>query len=178
MAALENREEKRLVCFLLSVMTYVIIYMTYVIFIYLSTIEYRSGGLVLIVPCEIATKSVIPAVKALIAKELTEKHGLKQSEIAKLLDISQSAVSKYTTKTRGYVIRIDHVKEVRLSVDKIVNLVSNGEHERTTFLRLFCQTCTIIREQGLMCEFCQKTDPTIVVKGCGLCTNSIGRRKR
>ena len=123
----------------------------------------------MILPCEIAVKSVVPAIKAAIAKELVENHGLKQGQVAELLGISQSAVSKYTRKLRGHVIEIENVEEVQALINKMINLLVKGNQQRTTFLNLFCQTCVIIRKKGLMCEFCQKMDPKIKREECKFC---------
>jgi len=126
----------------------------------------------LIIPCEIAVKSVIPAVKALIAKELVEKRGLKQDEVAEILGISQSSVSKYTRKVRGYVIKVDDIEEVEPLIDKIIGLLVSGKQQRAEFLRFFCQTCMTIRRTSLMCQFCQKADPYVKIEECGFCLNS------
>jgi hypothetical protein len=123
----------------------------------------------LIVPCEIAVKSVIPAVKALLAKELVEKRGLKQDEVAEILGMSQSAVSKYTRKVRGYVIKINGVDEIEPLIDKMIGVLISETPQREEFLRFFCQTCMTIRKKGLMCQFCQKTDPKIKVEECSFC---------
>jgi len=117
-------------------------------------------------------KSVIPAVKALIAKELVEKRGLKQDEVAELLGISQSAVSKYTRKVRGYVIKVDDVEEVEPLIDNMITLLVSGRHQRREFLRFFCQACISIRKTRLMCQFCQKADPYIKTEECDFCLNS------
>jgi predicted transcriptional regulator len=130
-----------------------------------------------IIPCEIAVKSVLPAVKALMAIELVEKHGLKQDETAEILGISQSAVSKYTRKVRGYMIRIDDIEEVEPLIDKMISLLVDGTYQRTDFLRFFCQTCMTIRKAGLMCQFCQKTDPKIKLEKCDLCITLNPTRK-
>jgi predicted transcriptional regulator len=127
------------------------------------------GEVVLIVPCEIAVKSVIPAVKAMLARELVEKRSLKQDEVAEILGISQSAVSKYNRKARGYVIRADGLEEIEPLVGKMINVLVDETSERGTFLRFFCQTCVAIRKAKLMCPFCQKTDPTPEVKECSFC---------
>jgi len=123
----------------------------------------------LIIPCEIAVKSVIPAVKALIAKELAEKRGLKQDEVAEILGISQSAVSKYTRKVRGHVIEIERIEEIQASINNMITLLVNRTGQRKEFLKLFCRTCIIVREKGLMCQLCRKTDPTIEIGECGFC---------
>jgi len=132
----------------------------------------------LTIPCEIAVKSVIPAVKALITQELVEKHGLKQEEVAKILGISQSAVSKYTRKTRGQAIHIEQMEEIQIPINNIVTLIVDGSNSRTEFLKLFCEICEIIREEGLMCEFCQKTNPTIRMEECDFCDGKYIPKKR
>jgi len=126
----------------------------------------------LIIPCEIAVKSVVPAVKALLAKELVEKRGLKQEEVAEILGISQSAVSKYTRKVRGYVIKVDDIKEVEPLIGRMTSLLVNERYERKEFLRFFCQACALIRKTSLMCQFCQKTDRHIKIEECSFCLNS------
>ena len=125
----------------------------------------------LILPCEIAVKSVIPAIKATLTKGLVETHHLKQNQVAEILGISQSAVSKYTRHVRGHVIKIDKVEEIQPLINRMMSLLVNGNPKRADFLRLFCQTCTEIRKKGLMCQFCQKTDPKIKMEECRFCVN-------
>lgn len=104
-----------------------------------------------------------------MANQLVEKHGLKQGEVAKILGISQSAVSKYTCKVRGCVIRIDDLDEIQPLVDKMTALLVSGTYDRRSFLLFFCQTCVTIRKTSLMCLFCQKTEPAIRANECGFC---------
>ena len=126
----------------------------------------------MIVPCEIAVKSVIPAVKALIAKELVEKRGLKQDEAAEILGVSQSAVSKYTRKVRGYVIKVDDIEEIKPLIDEMIGILVSGTYQRGAFLRCFCQTCMLIRKTSRMCQFSQKADQKIKIEECGFCLKS------
>lgn len=123
----------------------------------------------LIIPCEIAVKSVIPAIKAAITKELVEKYSLRQNQVAEALGISQSAVSKYTRQVRGHVIEIGDIEEIQPLINNMINLLINGNPRRAEFLSLFCQTCMTIRKKVLMCQFCQKTDPKIEIEECGFC---------
>jgi len=64
----------------------------------------------MLLPCEIAVKSLIPALRSTIAKELIHKHGLKQKDVADLLGVTQTAVSKYVCEVRGTVLKIEQVK--------------------------------------------------------------------
>jgi predicted transcriptional regulator len=132
----------------------------------------------LIIPCEIAVKSVIPAVKALIAKQLVEKHGLKQEKVAEILGISQSAVSKYTRKVRGCAIKIDGIEEIESLIEKMVGLLENETYQRREFLKTFCQTCITIRKTGIMCQFCQETEQKITIEECGFCLNQQTSKRK
>jgi predicted transcriptional regulator len=144
--------------------------MTYVILIYISSSEYTKQWIILITPCEIAARSIIPAVKAMLAKELIEKQGLKQNEIAVLLGVSQSAISKYAGNIRGYTAKLDNLDELRTPLNNIMELLLTGAtYERTEFRRLFCEACTAIRRTGLMCEYCRRSDPTIEISECNIC---------
>lgn len=44
---------------------------------------------------------ILPAIRALIAKELLETHKLKQEDVAKKLGVTQPAVSQYKREVRG-----------------------------------------------------------------------------
>jgi predicted transcriptional regulator len=123
-----------------------------------------------IIPCEVAVKSVIPAVKALMANELLEKQDLTQDRVAEILGISQSAVSKYMRKIRGYAVKVDDMAEIQPLVHKMTTLLRSGAYERKEFLKCFCRTCMVIRKTSIMCHFCQKTDPALNVEECGYCS--------
>jgi len=133
----------------------------------------------LILPCEVAVKSVVPAVKALMAQQLVEEHGMNQEQVAEILGISQSAVSKYFRKVRGHVIEVDKVQEARPLIASMVIMVVNGEHQRAEFLQLFCETCGTIRKTGMVCRFCKKSDPKIKIEECGFCMElRLGKNRR
>ena len=123
----------------------------------------------LMLPCEIAVKSLIPAIKAHIAKELMETQGLKQEQVAEILGVSQSAVSKYTRKIRGCVIRVDDIEEIQTTIDKIVSLLMSRNYQRRELLAFFCQTCETIRKTSRMCHLCHKAEPTTKTEQCMFC---------
>jgi predicted transcriptional regulator len=152
--------------------------MTYVIFIYLSTQPNLNGEHSLILPCEVAVKSVVPAVKALMAQQLVEQHGLKQDQVADILGISQSAVSKYSKKVRGYVIEVENVEPIKPLISDMITMLMKGEYQRHDFLQLFCQICAIIRQTGVVCQFCRKSESKIEIKECSFCFQIKSGTKR
>jgi len=104
-----------------------------------------------------------------MAQQLVQQRGLKQEQVAEILGISQSAVSKYSKKVRGYVIELEGVEVVQPLIAKMITMLMDGEHERAAFLRLFCQTCAAIRQTGIVCQFCSKSEPKIRITECTFC---------
>jgi predicted transcriptional regulator len=123
----------------------------------------------MLLPCEVAVKSVIPAIRSAIARELTETHGLKQKEVAELLGVTQTAVSKYTSHCRGAIFEVTEVQGVQPIIKKTVLLLANGEINKYQLAEKLCLVCGIIRQSGLMCILCKVSDPNIDTSKCIVC---------
>lgn len=125
----------------------------------------------MLLPCEVAVKSLVPAIRSAIARELTQTYGLKQEDVAKLLGVTQTAVSKYTRHVRGAIIKIEEVEEVQPMIKEIVVLLANGRMSKYELVGRFCAACEIIRRKRLMCELCKRSDPSIDVQQCFVCSS-------
>jgi len=122
----------------------------------------------LILPCEVGVKTVLPAVKAIMARSILEKHGFNEKKTADLLGLSQSAVSRYVGRERGNLIVIEDTDVIAL-IDQMVTHLIKQPDNKTDLLKLFCQTCTAIREKGLMCTRCQKEMSQAWAEKCFFC---------
>lgn len=123
----------------------------------------------MLMPCEVAVKSVVPSIRAYVATELTQSFNMKQTDVAELLGITQTAVSKYTTHVRGAALKIDQTKEIQSMMKKIANQLANGKITRQDLVFKFCEVCITVRKAGIMCNLCKRSDPTINVKTCLIC---------
>ena len=110
----------------------------------------------LILPCEVGVKTVLPAVKAIMARQIVEKHGRNEQEAATLLGLSQSAISRYISKERGNLLAIEGSTEILALIDQMVTSLIKEPSNKTQILTLFCQACQAIREKGLMCRVLSK----------------------
>jgi hypothetical protein len=50
---------------------------------------------ILLLPAEIESKTLIPALRAILAKKLAEEHSIREDEISKMLGVTQAAISNY-----------------------------------------------------------------------------------
>ena len=123
----------------------------------------------MILPCEVGVKTVLPAVKAIMARSIVEKHGLNEKQTAELLGLSQSAVSRYVGRERGNLLPIENSTEVLALIDQMVTFLIKEPNNKAEILNLFCQTCTAIREKGLMCPYCKKEMPPQWAENCLFC---------
>lgn len=123
----------------------------------------------MVLPCEVAVKSVIPAIRSAIARELTQTFGLKQKDVAYLLGVTQTAVSKYTSHSRGTVLQVEEVKDTQLVLRETVESLANGDMTKYELTAKLCRICEIIRQKGLMCRLCALSDPTIDNQQCIVC---------
>lgn len=126
----------------------------------------------MLTPCEIAVKCVLPSVRSMIANELTNKYSLKQAEAAKLLDISQPAISLYKTKLRGTALNLEGDPDIAALVGKHADYLIKGAATQKEKLLSFCGICRLIRAKGFLCEIHKAFDPGISVETCGFCQNS------
>ena len=129
----------------------------------------------MLVPCEVAVKCLLPSIRAMVAKELMAKHNLKQAEAAKLLGVSQPAISLYYRKMRGKAIDLENDVEVEKLMENLADSLAGGELSHKDFISKFCEICRIIRAKGLLCKMHKAFDPSIDIEKCEFCraTNSL-----
>ena len=120
-------------------------------------------------PCEIAVKSVIPAIRAHIAKELVQTYRMKQTDVADVLGITQTAVSKYISNVRGQAIQIDHTEEIQSMMNDVASQITSEKISRSELVLKFCSICRAVRRNGLMCKLCEISNRELDVKHCIIC---------
>ena len=123
----------------------------------------------MILPEELASKSVIPAIRALVVKRLVEKHGMTQQEAAKLLGVTQPAVSKYLHQKRGAAIKLTGIKEIDAATDEIADLVSTRKVPQLEVMGRIEAACYYVRRNRYMCDLHKKLEPGIDVTSCHVC---------
>jgi predicted transcriptional regulator len=129
----------------------------------------------MLTPCEVAIKCILPPIRAMLAKELMTQHSLKQAEAAKLLGISQPAISLYNRKMRGKAIDIENDKDVRILIESFATSLVKQHMSQKEFIPLFCEICRTARAKGLMCKLHKAFDPTVDIEGCDLCATLATR---
>jgi predicted transcriptional regulator len=127
---------------------------------------------ILLLPCEVGVKTVLPAIKALMARNIVEKHGMNEQQVAKILGLSQSAISRYKTKDRGNIITLENEPEVQKLIEQMTTFLIYEPHKKKEILELFCATCETIRKKGLMCQLCKEKMHKKWAESCTFCNST------
>jgi len=123
----------------------------------------------MILPEELASKSVIPAIRALVVKRLVEEHGMTQQEAAKLLGVTQPAVSKYLHEKRGAAIKLNGIKQIDEATGEIAELVSSQKVPQIEVMSKIEAACDYVRRNRYMCDLHKKLEPSMDVNSCHVC---------
>jgi predicted transcriptional regulator len=123
----------------------------------------------MIIPCEMAVKSIVPSIRAMVAKELNESYNMKQDDIACILGITQSAVSQYLNNVRGNSLDLKDVKEVQIAVKDLVFMLKETPKSTRAICQKYCEICEIIRTRRMLCQIHHRLDPLIDTANCDTC---------
>lgn len=117
-------------------------------------------------PCELVVGKILPALRASVVKELSGKHQMKQSEIAKKLGITQASVSQYLSSTRAGGTKVtDSFPKIKIYAEEIANRIIDGQ-DKYEWYSVLCTACKDIRTDD---AFCKMHKISSNLGGCDIC---------
>ena len=132
----------------------------------------------MLLPSEIEAKSLIPAVRAILAKKLIKEYSLKEEDVAKVLGITQAAISNYVRGTRGdmeLISKLESVREVMRMIDDIARDLSTNKAYTPSTLAKFVGLCNYMRYTLLICDVHHSIESNIDEQICEQCRGTLIR---
>ena len=130
----------------------------------------------MLLPAEIESKTLIPALRAIFAKKLADTHKIREDEISKMLGVTQAAVSNYIRGTRGdpkLITKLLSEGQVAKMIDEISdNLASNMAYTPAS-LSKFIGLCNYIKSSLLICDIHHNLESHIDETICKECENML-----
>ena len=123
----------------------------------------------MLLPDEIASKSVIPAIRAMVVRRLVDEHGMTQQQAAHLLGITQPAVSKYMHNKRGIAIKLEGNRRVEQAAKKIADMLVSGKAGQVQVMGRLYEASVHVRKDRLMCDLHKRLEPGLNLSGCRVC---------
>jgi predicted transcriptional regulator len=113
-------------------------------------------------PCMIVVQYILPAIRAAVARELVEVHGLKKSNVAEIMGLTPAAITQYLNTSRGDNVDLlegsDRFSEL---VSELAEKLAGGEYAPDLIILQMCRICSLIRSQGLICELHMEEMPQL-----------------
>lgn len=114
-------------------------------------------------PQEVELWYLIPALRGKIAKILVKDYDLSQVEIAKILKITESAVSQYLKEKRG-----NELKFTEKEIESIREIVGHIYSKKLDANQEIYKLCVKFRGCDSLCNF-HKTKDKSLPKDCDIC---------
>ena len=130
----------------------------------------------MLLPAEIESKTLIPALRAIIAKTLAEKHEIREETISKMLGVTQAAISNYIRGTRGdpeLIKKLLAEKQVSEMIYDICDNLSSDNAYTPSSLSKFIGLCNYIKSSLLICDIHHNLESDIDEAVCKECENML-----
>ena len=130
----------------------------------------------MLLPAEIESKTLIPALRAILAKTLAEKHEIREDEISKMLGVTQAAVSNYIRGTRGdpeLIKKLLTENQVSEMIFEICDDLSSDRAYSPSSLSKFIGLCNYIKSSLLICDIHHNLESDIDEAVCKECENML-----
>ena len=130
----------------------------------------------MLLPAEIESKSLIPALRAILAKNLAKKHLIHEDQISKMLGVTQAAVSNYIRGTRGDPKLIEKLLAEKQVLEMITDITDNLASDRAytpSSLSKFIGLCNYIKTSLLICDIHHNLESNIDDEVCKECESML-----
>ena len=130
----------------------------------------------MLLPAEIESKTLIPALRVILAKTLAEKHKIREDEISKMLGVTQAAVSNYIRGTRGdpeLIKKLLTENQVSEMIYEISDDLSSDRAYSPSSLSKFIGLCNYIKSSLLICDIHHNLESDIDEAVCKECENML-----
>lgn len=135
-----------------------------------------SRFFVLLLPAEIESKTLIPALRAILAKKLAEEHSVREDEISKMLGVTQAAISNYIRGTRGdpkLIQKLVADEQVSQMLNDLSDRLASDMAYTPSSLAKFISLCNYIKSSLLICEIHHNLESNIDEAICKECENML-----
>ena len=130
----------------------------------------------MLLPAEIESKTLIPALRAILAKKLAEEHDIREDEISKMLGVTQAAISNYIRGTRGdpsLIAKLLSEKQVAELIDELCQNLASDLAYTPSSLSKFIGLCNYIKSSLLICDIHHNLESDIDEAICKECENML-----
>ncbi|MFQ5998558.1 MAG: transcriptional regulator [Candidatus Bathyarchaeia archaeon] len=109
-------------------------------------------------PCVVVVLKVLPAIRAMVSKELVSKYGLSVSEVAVKMGLTEAAVSQYKSGVRGrFTLKsLERSPKTKAAVGDLTEQLSRDDSTIVKSLDKLCDACVAVNTEGVVSDLYSK----------------------
>ncbi|MEM2856319.1 MAG: transcriptional regulator [Candidatus Nitrosocaldaceae archaeon] len=135
----------------------------------------------MLLPSEIESRSLIPAVRVIIARKLCQEYNMKEDLVAKILGITQASISNYVRGTRGdnqLVNKLMDITEVRRMIEDITEEIAKNNSFRASTMAKYISLFNYIRQSYIICDVHRVLEKDINDDVCKACASTLNNENK
>ena len=123
-------------------------------------------------PCEIIITDVLPVIRKELAVRLVEVHGLTKTNVARLFNVSGTAISQYTHGMRGNGPMIADFPQYDTFINEIYDSAAHIASQKGAVMDELCRLCDIAKRIGIAEHIHKKGRHPMPLIKCAECPRS------
>lgn len=130
----------------------------------------------MLLPSEIESKTLIPAIRAIISRRLVNDYSMKEEDVARLLGITQAAVSNYIRGTRGdaeLVKKLIDIPTIAKRIDEISRELASSKAFLPSTMAKYIGLINYIRQSMIICDIHHTIEDNIDKEVCKACEDML-----
>jgi predicted transcriptional regulator len=130
----------------------------------------------MLLPSEIEAKSLIPAIRAILARKLIIEYELKEELVARVLGVTQAAISNYIRGTRGdsqLISKLASVPQVMVMIEDIARDLASHKLYTPSTMAKFVELCNYMRYTFIICDVHHSIESHIDEQICEKCKGTL-----
>jgi predicted transcriptional regulator len=101
-------------------------------------------------PCEIVIIDILPVIRKELALELVKMHGISKARVARMFQVSGTAISQYIHGMRGNSALIEDTPQYEHLLSEIYNSAEKIATRRSSVTEQLCHLCDLVKKIGLV----------------------------
>jgi predicted transcriptional regulator len=119
----------------------------------------------------VVVQYVLPAIRALVMKELVERHHMGKMKAAVKMAVTPAAGTQYIKGERGAALleEITRSERARQIISELAEALMKNEIAIDAVINKLCKACNIVRSEGIICDLHMKELPALRESKCYIC---------
>ena len=109
-------------------------------------------------PCVVVVLKVLPAIRAMVSKELVSKYGLTVSQVAGKMGLTEAAVSQYKSGARGrFTLKsLEGSPKTKAAFGVLTEQLAKDDSTIVKTLDKLCDACVAVNTEGVVDDLYSK----------------------